>query len=197
MATVANAAEAGIAVVILPPCAPIRHADHGLQSGGHAGSIDRRRRACAASAMSLLQRADAHPDDRRRGSPGADQARLHGVRHADDADLPLGQVSRFWFRREPAASMAAIRAIPEGFDHAIAQQDRIATAFLREGDDALCHQHHGWVAAVDQSELPKRGLKCRCQGPDVVRPKRSCLCFQKRPNRHEEKPRKPGIGSLI
>jgi hypothetical protein len=104
-------------------------------------------------------------------------------------------VSQFWFRREPAASMAVGRAIPEGFDHAIAQHDRIATAFLREGDDALCHQQHGWIAAVDQSELQKRGLKCRSQGPDVVRPKRSCLHFQERPNRHE-KPRNPGIGSL-
>jgi hypothetical protein len=92
--------------------------------------------------------------------------------------------------------MAVGRAIPEGFDHAIAQHDRIATAFLRQGDDALCHQQHGWVAAVDQSELPKGGLKCRCQGPDVVRPKRSCLRFQERPNRHEEQPRKPGIASL-
>jgi hypothetical protein len=51
--------------------------------------------------------------------------------------------------------MAAGRAIPEGFDHAIAQYGRIATAFLCEGYDALCHQHHGWVAAVDQSELSK------------------------------------------
>jgi hypothetical protein len=39
MATVANAAEAGIAVVILPPCAPIRHADHGCREGDMQGQL--------------------------------------------------------------------------------------------------------------------------------------------------------------
>jgi hypothetical protein len=93
-------------------------------------------------------------------------------------------------------SRAAGRAVPEGFDHPIAQYDRIATAFLRQSNDALCHQHHGWVAAVDQSEFPKRGLKYRCEGPDIVRSKGSCLRFQERPNWHEQ-PRKPGIRNLI
>ena len=39
MTAVANAAEAGTAVVILPPCDPIRHADHGLQRGDMQGQL--------------------------------------------------------------------------------------------------------------------------------------------------------------